>query len=378
MAQFSDQYLSFDSGTWDHNQLQWSDLNDFPIGRASRPFELDGETLLENDFEDGERGLHFYSSCSAHIIKGDGALMGGGSLMIKASRDEWQPLFSMDLDPFSGRQSILISYRYHVVQAPENGAQLYQCFRAHGGDGSERAGGRARRVFTGESGYYLAECDKQLQDIDNYYFYMAVEGACQIVLDEIRIVRRASAYVHRTFSGGMLLHSLSKQGIELDPGPRWKATEDPRFAGGFIELDRGGWILHSGETLVLIDQGPDYDVDGDGSGEDADDEEDPKPDGETSAPVEQGTSFGAAYPNPFNPRVTIPFSLAEAGPVRVTIYDIQGRRVKELASEVFSAGNHQLEWTGLGESGRLVSSGVYFVRLESRDARSTQKLILAG
>jgi hypothetical protein len=86
--------------------------------------------------------------------------------------------------------------------------------------------------------------------------------------------------------------------------------------------------------------------------------------------------LGSAYPNPFNPRVTIPFSMTDDGRVRITIHDTSGRLVAVLLDDVCSAGCHVATWRGTDASGRPVASGVYLARLESDSAADTGKLVL--
>jgi hypothetical protein len=86
--------------------------------------------------------------------------------------------------------------------------------------------------------------------------------------------------------------------------------------------------------------------------------------------------LGPAYPNPFNPRVTIPFVLTVEGAARVTVHDASGRLVAVLLDEVRPAGEHVVTWHGTDAEGRPVASGVYLARLESRSRRDTGKLVL--
>lgn len=82
------------------------------------------------------------------------------------------------------------------------------------------------------------------------------------------------------------------------------------------------------------------------------------------------------YPNPFNPEVHIAFSLAKTQAVRLAIYDVAGRQVAILADRVWEAGNHSLEWRGRDSADRLVSTGVYLIRLETPDQTLTSKAVL--
>ena len=88
------------------------------------------------------------------------------------------------------------------------------------------------------------------------------------------------------------------------------------------------------------------------------------------------TRLLSPHPNPFNPRVTVPFSLAEAGRVRVTVYDIAGRHVATLADDAFGRGELELVWKGRDDEGREVGSGIYFVKMEAPGFRETEKLVL--
>ncbi|MCC7261111.1 MAG: VCBS repeat-containing protein [Candidatus Latescibacteria bacterium] len=79
------------------------------------------------------------------------------------------------------------------------------------------------------------------------------------------------------------------------------------------------------------------------------------------------TTFGLEpnYPNPFNPATTLRYNLVEAGPVRLTVYNVAGQRVRELVDQVQEAGGYQVEWDTRDQSGQLVAGGVYLYRLEA-------------
>lgn len=88
------------------------------------------------------------------------------------------------------------------------------------------------------------------------------------------------------------------------------------------------------------------------------------------------TVLGDAYPNPFNPRVVIPFSLAVPGRVELTIYDLSGRRIRTLASGYYNRGQARVEWDGRDDIGELVSSGAYVYRIKTDRLTSARKLVL--
>ncbi len=81
-------------------------------------------------------------------------------------------------------------------------------------------------------------------------------------------------------------------------------------------------------------------------------------------------------PNPFNPKTTIAFSLAEPNDVRLDIYDVAGRRVTTLVNERLVAGEHRVEWNGAGSTGERVASGVYFYKLTAGAENVSRKMVL--
>ncbi len=66
------------------------------------------------------------------------------------------------------------------------------------------------------------------------------------------------------------------------------------------------------------------------------------------------------HPNPFNPRTTISFTLAEAGPAELSLYDGRGRRLRTLTRGRFEAGTHELQFSAEG-----LASGSYYCRFEA-------------
>jgi len=65
------------------------------------------------------------------------------------------------------------------------------------------------------------------------------------------------------------------------------------------------------------------------------------------------------YPNPFNPKTTIRFTLPSTASIELNIYDISGRRVTTLANGRYQAGEHAVEWN----PDQQISSGIYVYRL---------------
>ena len=69
------------------------------------------------------------------------------------------------------------------------------------------------------------------------------------------------------------------------------------------------------------------------------------------------------YPNPFNAATNITYALLTESRVHLDIYNLAGRRVVSLLSEMQPAGKHQVIWDGRDSHGQKVSSGIYFYRL---------------
>ena len=72
------------------------------------------------------------------------------------------------------------------------------------------------------------------------------------------------------------------------------------------------------------------------------------------------------YPNPFNPATTISYSLPNNSFVSVKIYNILGIEIHTLVSTIQPAGNFKVNFDASG-----LPSGIYFVRLEAFDPKST-------
>jgi hypothetical protein len=82
------------------------------------------------------------------------------------------------------------------------------------------------------------------------------------------------------------------------------------------------------------------------------------------------------YPNPFNPSTTIQFSLPRASQVRLTVYNLLGRQVRELANGYFGAGPHEVVWDGDDENGQTVATGIYLYRMTAGDFVEQRKMLL--
>ncbi|RPH96881.1 MAG: T9SS C-terminal target domain-containing protein, partial [Calditrichaeota bacterium] len=82
------------------------------------------------------------------------------------------------------------------------------------------------------------------------------------------------------------------------------------------------------------------------------------------------------YPNPFNPSTAMDYHLHKSGFVRLTIFDVTGKRVRTLVEEHQTAGFHQFVWNGSDDNGRQLPSAVYYYSLQTDNYVETKKLTL--
>jgi hypothetical protein len=89
----------------------------------------------------------------------------------------------------------------------------------------------------------------------------------------------------------------------------------------------------------------------------------------------QSNFLGQNYPNPFTDNTIIEYGLSEKAHVRISVYDISGRRVNVLEDAVHEAGIYQI-----GIDASTLESGIYYYRLEASghetEFRATRKMIL--
>ncbi|MAV64194.1 MAG: hypothetical protein CMG00_03265 [Candidatus Marinimicrobia bacterium] len=87
----------------------------------------------------------------------------------------------------------------------------------------------------------------------------------------------------------------------------------------------------------------------------------PTLDNELSVNIPEYFKINSAYPNPFNPSINIDFSVQNTSSIMISVFDINGRKVQDLYEGVVLSGDHSIVW----EPNSKISSGVYFIRLES-------------
>jgi hypothetical protein len=92
-------------------------------------------------------------------------------------------------------------------------------------------------------------------------------------------------------------------------------------------------------------------------------------------PVDRATL--SARPNPFNPRTSLEFELPAAAVVDLVVFDVSGRRVRQLLHGHQLTGTRgQVAWDGRGDDGREVAAGVYLCRLKWQEGEVTTRVAL--
>lgn len=77
------------------------------------------------------------------------------------------------------------------------------------------------------------------------------------------------------------------------------------------------------------------------------------------------------YPEPFNPTVTISYTLPQGAPVTITVFDVRGRRISEMGSEWMPAGLHAQQFDG-----SRLPAGIYIYRLTAGNFETSGKMVL--
>jgi PKD repeat protein len=88
------------------------------------------------------------------------------------------------------------------------------------------------------------------------------------------------------------------------------------------------------------------------------------------------TTLKSIYPNPFNPSTSVRFYVKEAEQVSIDVYNVKGQLIKNLTSDYFGEGFHDVVWNGRDNNNDNCASGIYFFRMESGSRKQMRKAIL--
>lgn len=135
----------------------------------------------------------------------------------------------------------------------------------------------------------------------------------------------------------------------LGPWVRWVLLQEPGAGAEFQSL------LAAGNGFTSVQDG----------GAASTDDAPPRP-----------AALLSVAPNPFNPATELSIDLVAAGPARLEIFDVRGRRVRVLVDGALAAGTHRWRWNGRDDDGRAVPGGSYLARLQGGDGTASTKLLL--
>ena len=82
------------------------------------------------------------------------------------------------------------------------------------------------------------------------------------------------------------------------------------------------------------------------------------------------------HPNPFNPITNISFTLLDKADVNILIYNIKGQIVREMGIKPYKAGINSIQWDGRDNTNSPVSSGIYFIRINTGSESHTHKALM--
>ncbi len=109
----------------------------------------------------------------------------------------------------------------------------------------------------------------------------------------------------------------------------------------------------------------------------------PENNGETPEPpnTDSGLLKLNNYPNPFYPDTEISFMLQEEGPVELSIFNVKGQKIATLFDGYVSENNldqvQRVNWNGRDDSGKELTSGLYFYRINTSKGSFTNKMLLS-
>ncbi len=82
------------------------------------------------------------------------------------------------------------------------------------------------------------------------------------------------------------------------------------------------------------------------------------------------------YPNPFNSETMILYGIARTEKITLVIYDVLGRKIRNLVNEEQEKGRHRIFWDGKDDKGLPLASGIYVCRIKTTSYAASRKLLL--
>jgi len=82
------------------------------------------------------------------------------------------------------------------------------------------------------------------------------------------------------------------------------------------------------------------------------------------------------FPNPFNPRTSIRYTLSHSANVKLEIFNILGQKIKTLVTQFQPIGVYTIQWDGTDDQQKKVASGFYYYRLQANEFTRVKKMTL--
>jgi len=95
-----------------------------------------------------------------------------------------------------------------------------------------------------------------------------------------------------------------------------------------------------------------------------------------STPVNQALILESNSPNPVVSSTSISFAVPQSGDYQIGVFDLGGRRIRNLLDDRLDGGPHTIAWDGRDDGGERVSSGVYFCRLTGGGSEIARRMVV--
>ena len=361
-ALMGDGLYSYDFGTtwWGHDW--WYDEFDADLGKPLNNGYAtnEGRTILwEDHFEDGTFG-HFYTptwSGAETEITTDPDEVITGAYSLKADNDNpasiWNEFAWSDTNQvsFQPETRYTVSWKYRILREAAEG-YFYAICRTWIGDDLHDIWGASWDPETGTMDSTTGTF--QTDSLTGYYLIFGMKNDGAIVIDDIVVELGGEPVWRRDFSNGLALVNPSSDTISVSlekPFQAISGVQNPSVNNGALiqELLLPPW---DGRILLNV----------------------------TDSQIKQMTQIKkpdwAIYPNPCNAKTTIRFILSQSEFVQLNIYDILGRRVRQLGKKCFSSGRHEIQWDGLNTDNHICGSGLYLIRLLTDQSIQTKKIMV--
>jgi len=358
----SDDYFSFDHTTFDHHQLTWYDLFDFPLGLPQGPRYTLGATpvavaLFEGDEYSGVAYTWLadliLSSDPAHVIQGDQSL-----LIDVFATDEWPGIveFLVPGGP-QGGETYTFSFRYRTIATELEESEIF--LKAHTSVGDDTCKVSSSRAFLvpGSSGLFRGTISL-CEGLSDYHIYLRSHRQITLAIDSLTVVEGAGGLWAREYENGIVVvnntDSTVTQTLPYNPGwflvdadsqlvhyPGWLDEED-------IQVKSIDGLVFSFQPVSAPDEPP------------------PAARLELSAP----------WPSPGNPGFSVRLAARKESPAVVSLHDVSGRRLGVLWRGTLPAGGLTLDFDSGTDVLRDLASGVYLIRAETGGSAATRKWVL--